>query len=89
MPTKRINKARTISFGIAVGIWGLALFSGWTVHKIFSDWMGYSIEAWEMLNYFAIFFQQSDNSIELLKLIPVIGGFGLQAYLLLRKRKEG
>ena len=83
-----VRKTRLMSLSLAVGIWIAALFTGWTTHKIFSDWMGYSIEAWEMLHYVFIYFDESDSKIELLKCVPVLGMFLIQGYLLLRKRQR-
>ena len=83
-----VRKTRTIGLTIAVMVWLLALWAGWTTHKIFSDWMGYSIEAWEVWHYMFIFFDESDSKIELLKCVPVLGMFIIQGYLLLRKRRR-
>ena len=86
MPTKA-TQARTVSVTLAVVVWASCIMLGWSFHKNMSDWMGYSVEAWEILNYLAIFIGEGGLEVKTEVAIALIGA-GTQLFLLLRKRKR-
>lgn len=81
------QKTRAVSLTLAVVVWASCIVLGWSFHKNMSDWMGYSVEAWEIYNYLFIFIGEGGLEVKLEIVIAVLTA-AAQLFLLLRKRKR-